>query len=580
LYRLGDWKQAISLIERALELGQELDRQLMLQATNNLALVSYEIGCPQDALRLHEQALAIQRKEHDRIGEGTTLNNLGNVYGVLGQKQQALAFYAQALAILREARDRTGEANSLNSMGNVYSDLGQKVEALKYFKQALEIFKEVGDRDGEGVIHNNLGSVYTDLGQIAKALDYYERALKIWREVGHSRREGDVLNNLGHIYEVKGQNIQALDYYNQALGIARKVRNRAGEGTILNNLGSIYDHIGQKAQALECLEQALGIWREMGNRTGEGATLLCLAHVYYTLGQKAQALNYSKKALVITREVGDRAREATTHANIAVLLYQDGQDLQEAITHMEQALALLRETDLPQDAAGMTPDIAERSLQAMREGTFPNEQSRTASTIRAEQINIFVHNTIAVMTTLPERRAEWREEMAQALQSAKDSGTDWQSEAEFFTAILVLLDGNTPTLTTDHPYASALVAIQDGIAQGGVGPIDEDDEGDEVPEEVQALASFVQASVNALCSADPQVRMTFMQQLAALQEQTQDEDMKALFHSLQLALVGGDLAHLGDQLNGMAQQLWAWIIEGVQQVQEQEQDDIPPEMPE
>lgn len=134
---------------------------------------------------------------------------------------------------------------------------------------------------------------------------------------------------------------------------------------------------------------------------------------------------------------------------------------------------------------------------------------------------------------------------------------------EFFTAILAILDRQPPSLPADHPYAPAIAAIQDGIANGGSEPDDEYE--DDVPEEVQALSVFVQASVAALRSSNHQEKVTFMQQLVDLQGKAPDDEMQALFQAIQLALFGGDLAHLGDHLTGLARQVWDLIVASVQQ---------------
>jgi tetratricopeptide (TPR) repeat protein len=560
---LGQKPQALDYYEQALVILREVgDRSGEGTTLNNLGGVYDDLGQKPQALDYYEQALVILREVGDRSGEGTTLNNLGLLYDALGQKPQALDYYQQALAIHREVGNRQMEGTTLNNLGRVYNALGQKPQALDYYEQALVILREVGDRSGEGTTLNNLGRVYDDLGQKPQALDYYEQALLILREVGDRSGEGTTLNNLGRVYNALGQKAQALDYYEQALVILREVGDRSGEGTTLNNLGGVYNALGQKPQALDYYQQALLIRREVGDRSGEGTTLNNLGLLYNALGQKPQALDYYEQALVILREVGDRSGEVVTLVNIAVLLYQE-QHQQEAIATLEQALAILDATGLPQDAAGQTPEMIGQVLQAMHDGTFPSGQSGGSSTMSAEQITVFVGNTVAVMTTVPERRAEWREAVQQARENAESRGTDWQIEVEFFTAILAILDGQAPSLPADHPYAAAIAAIQNGIANGEPAA-DEDDEGD-APEGVQALAAFVQACVAALQSNDPQVKMAFMQQLVTLQADAPDEEMKALFQAIQLAFFGGDLAHLSDKLTGFARQIWEWIVAGVQQ---------------
>jgi hypothetical protein len=73
-------------------------------------------------------------------------------------------------------------------------------------------------------------------------------------------------------------------------------------------------------------------------------------------------------------------------------------------------------------------------------------------------------STTRVMTVVPDHRAEWHAEMTASLQYAQQQGADWQIEVDFYTAILTILDGQTPALPEDHPYAPALADIQAGIA--------------------------------------------------------------------------------------------------------------------
>src|SRR5579884_1036609 len=542
LHRLSDQRRAIALTEQALELAEGQDRALEGSVLHNLAGISHAIGRTHKALRLYEQALAIRREVGDRSGEGTTLNNLGRVYDDLGQKPQALDYYQQALAIRREVDDRSGEGTTLNNLGGVYNALGQKPQALDYYQQALAIRREVGDRSGEGTTLNNLGGVYDDLGQKPQALDYYQQALAIRREVGDRSGEGTTLNNLGRVYDALGQKPQALAYYQQALAIWREVGDRSGEGTTLNNLGRVYNALGQKPQALAYYQQALAIWREVGDRSGEGITLHNIGMIYAGFGQLDVVLACALLAKALFEYVQSPYIEYA----------------KQLINSLRRHLGEERFAALLAQVAPRANEIVERALQEKR---LPDEVEQFPSTLPPEQINIIISNTITVMTTMPERRAEWQETISRVLQVAQQRGSDWQIEVEFYTAILAILDGQSLSLPTDHPYASALAAIQEGIANGGQPP----DEAEDIPEEVQALIAFVEACVAALRSPDPQEKMAFMQQLATSQAQAEDDEMKILLQKLQLALFGGDLMKLGENLTGFARQVWDMIVAGVQQ---------------
>jgi hypothetical protein len=188
-----------------------------------------------------------------------------------------------------------------------------------------------------------------------------------------------------------------------------------------------------------------------------------MGQVYQTSGQLQQALLKFEEALPIMREVGNRTGEATTRSNIAILLYTHFNRQQEAITSMEQAIAILVEAGLPQDAAGQNVDDKRSVLQVMQSGAPLGEQA----TLSPAELQEIINTTIFVMTTAQDQRPEWREAIAEALQNAQQQGADWQIEADFFTAILAILDGRSLTLAADHPYVQALTAILDGIAKNG-----------------------------------------------------------------------------------------------------------------
>jgi tetratricopeptide (TPR) repeat protein len=267
-----------------------------------------------------------------------------------------------------------------------------------------------------------------------------------------------------------------LELYEQALPIRREVGDRAGEATTLNNLALVYGAIGQPKRALELYEQALPLRREVGDRAGEVATLINLAYMFQNMQKYDASLEAFEQSITIAREILYPAAEVAGLAGASVLLYQHLNRKQEAVVYMEQAVAILEETGLPQDAAGNTLEELQQYLATMRQGRPIGQTSNSAATMPAEQLRVDVGNTVTVMTTVQERRAEWRGVIARALQDAQQREADWQIEVEFYTAILALLDGQTPVLPADHPYAPALKEIVDGIAAGGA-------QGDEMGEE-------------------------------------------------------------------------------------------------
>src|SRR5947209_7920938 len=108
--------------------------------------------------------------------------------------------------------------------------------------------------------------------------------------------------------------------------------------------------------------------------------------------------------------------------------------------------------------------------------------------LSSEQLKAIISNTITVMTDMPEKRDEWRETMSGALQRVQ--GNNQAEDAGFFTAILAMLDGQSPSLPEGHPYTDEINSIKAGIAAGG--------QGEEISvgisgEVMQAIRDFVNA---------------------------------------------------------------------------------------
>jgi tetratricopeptide (TPR) repeat protein len=495
----GRPQEALQLYEEALPIMREVgDRTGEATTLNNMASVYSDIGQRPKALQLYEEALPISREIGDRACEAATLNNMAGVYRRTGQPQKALPFYEEVLSISREAGDRVREAATLNNMASVYSDMGQLPKALQLHEEALPIRREIGDRTGEAATLNNMASVYSDTGQSLKAMQFYEEALLIRREVGDRAGEAVTLNNMALVYSDTGQSLKAMQFYEEALLIRRGVEDRAGEAATLNNMASVYYRTGNSKKALQVYEEALSIRRAVGDRAGEATTLTNMAVVYSNTGQPEKALLLYEEALPIIQAIDDRAGEATALNSLAYL-YQSLKRYSEAITAfnrsidlsqqiiypamkiagliglafllyrhlnrtvdaiaLEKALRVFATTGLLHDAAEQTIEQVQQWLAMMRDENI----SEPPSTLPFKTIQQIVSNTIAAMLVASSHRLEWIELITSVLQVAQQQGTDRQAERDFFTTILAFLDGQSPTLPPDHPYAQAIEEIRKGV---------------------------------------------------------------------------------------------------------------------
>jgi tetratricopeptide (TPR) repeat protein len=452
---------------------------------------------------------------------GEYLAEWGLVNGSLGNPIRALDLFTQALPIVQEIGDRTGEATLLINLGAIYRATGQLDRALELFERAIPIQQEIGDRAGEAAALANIGAVYQATGQLEKALELYKQDLPITREVGNRKSEAITLNNMGIVYQDTGQPQRALELYQQALLIRREIGNRTGEATTLNNIATVYGAAGQSEQALEMYQQALVIRREMGDQAGEAVTLNNIGMVHQ---DAKRALEMYEQVLTIQREISDRAGEAATLGNMALALHYRLKRTTEAIPLIQQSISILKEYHLPQDAAGKTLADHEALLAEMQSAqqppappvdqpappaappVSPADQPASpaappapsaaaphqppAAHLTTEQLQMIAGNTLAALTTAPDKLPQWRTALRASYQQAQRANA--QAEIELFAALLALLDQVPPALSADSPYAGLVQAIQRALARGEA-PEGAEDAADIPPELGQAVQALLQA---------------------------------------------------------------------------------------
>jgi tetratricopeptide (TPR) repeat protein len=333
---------------------------------------------------------------------------------------------------------------------------------------------------------------------------------------------------MGEVYRSTGQPQRALALYDEALPIRRAVGDRAGEATTLHNMAAVYQQTGQPQRALALYDEALPIRRAVGDRAGEAATLNGLAYAWISLERYPDALAAFDQSIALERQVQHRAGEAAGLVGSAILLYQNLNRPVEAVQYMQQAIAVLETTGLNRAASGTTLEEIRQVLATMQRGE-PLGGGGGPSTLPAEQIQTVVSNTIAVLTSVPNKHTEWRASITGALQQAQSINRS--EDAEFFTAVLAFLDGQPASLPQGHPYAEAVAAIGQGIAGGGASQPDAGDV-------MQAINTFVNAGdwaatrqvveAQQVLLFDPQVEAIFEQSIAHVRSQGNEQAVRML----------------------------------------------------
>jgi tetratricopeptide (TPR) repeat protein len=134
-----------------------------VRALGNLGTVEERRGRYEQAVRCHQQSLALARKLGDRRGESYALMNLGRVGLLQDRGRSAIGQIQRALVMFREVGDRNGEAEALTRLGGACQRLDRYEEAVGHHRQALVLFREIGDRQGEADALDGLAEVQARL---------------------------------------------------------------------------------------------------------------------------------------------------------------------------------------------------------------------------------------------------------------------------------------------------------------------------------------------------------------------------------------------------------------------------------
>jgi hypothetical protein len=116
---------------------------------------------------------------------------------------------------------------------------------------------------------------------------------------------------------------------------------------------------------------------------------------------------------------------------------------------------------------------------------MPENREDLAVHLSNEQVQVMAGNTVLVMTSVPEKRGEWRAALHANYNQAKQYG--FQAEIEFFSALMGLLDDVPPSVSPASPYARVITAIQDTLSGKVPEPVEEVEPPKEVMNAVREL---------------------------------------------------------------------------------------------
>ncbi len=286
------WSTALAMSTRALSAARSLaDPVLTARTLHDVTAALLELGRPEEAVPVLEEAAELLRTTEDRDGEIRTLVLLGVTGTRLGRFREAADHYYRALELNEATGDQAVEAHALVNLGAVEERLGLNPSAARHLEQAQRLYAEMGDVDGEAWAISGLASVEIELGRYDSALEHFTRILDIHRQRGDVDSEAWCLQGFGLLYSRWGQRDRAVQAYTQALAMFRELGDRTGELYVLNGLGEATDDV-------TLLTEALALATELSSADQQARAHAGLGHALGSREHYEQAVElYSRLAM-------------------------------------------------------------------------------------------------------------------------------------------------------------------------------------------------------------------------------------------------------------------------------------------
>ena len=264
----GNYDHARGYFREALHIAEEADDIAgKCWALNGLGLVDRKRGKLEEAEKHHHGGIDIAKSGgFDDADEALSahLGNIGIVLMLKGDLEGALKSYEEALEIDRRIDNPLGEAHDLGDIGVVLMDKGDLDGALKSHKEALKIHRRIGNLHGEAQSLSGIALVLMRKGNLKGALKSHNDSLEIHRRIGNPLSEAQELGNIGNVLILKGDLDKALQSLQDSLEIDSLIGNPLVEASDLNNIAKVFEEKGELKGALKNYEEALVIFHKLG----------------------------------------------------------------------------------------------------------------------------------------------------------------------------------------------------------------------------------------------------------------------------------------------------------------------------
>ena len=305
LHGVGDYSRAYTHYSAAADLFQKIPGHISLEYAASL----HSIGVARHGKFAQEEinkALEIRKQllynNHPDIA--LSYLALGNFHLFQGEHEQANNYFGKTLSIVNSQDNVISPqiASIIQNLGEGERIMGNYEQAEKHLLNALDIYNQLynGPHVHLAICKKSLADVYRDSNGFSAAESYYFKAIEtLERAVGgeHPLRR-PILQGKAKMYTMQGDHASAEPLLREAMALLESVLDpnhpRLAEARLA--LGECLVMLHQYSEAEELLIQSLETHRKSSDEVSQDAMKINLEHLvklYETMGKDRAARKYS-----------------------------------------------------------------------------------------------------------------------------------------------------------------------------------------------------------------------------------------------------------------------------------------------
>ena len=217
LIRSAEYDRAIPYLEKAHATAQDIGARMLDAAIlSNLSACHYELGDLDTALRLSNEAVALEERMHAASLLKYAYGDLGNIYFLKNDLPHAVASYQRVLELSEKHGAMEGAAWWAANLATAYAEMHEWDQAAAMNRKAQALAREGHDEAAEKYLDLNAAEIAAGRGNRDEAKHLYTDLLnRLGASASGVVWEADA--GLADIYAAEGNPTQARAYFERAL---------------------------------------------------------------------------------------------------------------------------------------------------------------------------------------------------------------------------------------------------------------------------------------------------------------------------------------------------------------------------